>query len=236
MTDNSHNDPSTFSSTPPTMTDTTSLHELAATSPSSSAIKALPRPISIRHSQSYEPAPPSPTSDITLSELRGVRSSASLNLLASFSSTFTPQQHQPQQRPNHRSQIFSNPFKKLQNTFNSKRNSDLTSLNNNNYNNLLNGNRLERPVSSASSANSLTSWRTKGAEMLSKSWGRNRKYSEPLLKNVGAVVSASPIFGVDLKEAIRLSHIPNTPLVPAVLHRCAEFLEAKGVDEVGLYR
>ncbi|KAF9980053.1 hypothetical protein BGZ65_005622, partial [Modicella reniformis] len=46
----------------------------------------------------------------------------------------------------------------------------------------------------------------------------------------------SVIFGVDLVDAIRISHIPDTPLVPAVLYRCAEFLEAKGVDEVGLYR
>lgn len=33
-----------------------------------------------------------------------------------------------------------------------------------------------------------------------------------------------------------MSHIPGTPMVPAILVRCAEFLEAKGIDEVGLYR
>ncbi|KAI7826576.1 Rho GTPase activation protein [Gamsiella multidivaricata] len=33
-----------------------------------------------------------------------------------------------------------------------------------------------------------------------------------------------------------MSHIPGTPMVPAVLYRCAEYLEAKGIDEVGLYR
>ncbi|KAF9323135.1 hypothetical protein BG006_001736, partial [Podila minutissima] len=47
---------------------------------------------------------------------------------------------------------------------------------------------------------------------------------------------AAPIFGALLEDAVRLSHVPGTPLVPAVLHRCAEFLEAKGVQEVGLYR
>ncbi|KAG0267080.1 hypothetical protein BG011_009152 [Mortierella polycephala] len=46
----------------------------------------------------------------------------------------------------------------------------------------------------------------------------------------------SPIFGAKLEDAIRISHIPDKPLVPAVLYRCAVFLEAKGVDEVGLYR
>lgn len=49
-------------------------------------------------------------------------------------------------------------------------------------------------------------------------------------------MSSQPIFGANLEEAIRISHIPDTPMVPAVLHRCAQFLEAKGVDEVGLYR
>ncbi|KAF9086562.1 hypothetical protein BGX23_008785 [Mortierella sp. AD031] len=49
-------------------------------------------------------------------------------------------------------------------------------------------------------------------------------------------MSSKPIFGANLEEAIRISHIPDTPMVPAVLHRCAQFLEAKGVDEVGLYR
>jgi hypothetical protein len=33
-----------------------------------------------------------------------------------------------------------------------------------------------------------------------------------------------------------MSHISGTPMVPAVLLRCAEYLEVKGIDEVGLYR
>ncbi|KAF9145477.1 hypothetical protein BGX30_008694 [Mortierella sp. GBA39] len=60
--------------------------------------------------------------------------------------------------------------------------------------------------------------------------------SEPLLSNTPGPMSSQPIFGANLEEAIRISHIPDTPMVPAVLHRCAQFLEAKGVDEVGLYR
>jgi len=46
----------------------------------------------------------------------------------------------------------------------------------------------------------------------------------------------TPIFGASLEEAVRASHITGTPMVPAILFRCAEYLEAKGADEVGLYR
>lgn len=46
----------------------------------------------------------------------------------------------------------------------------------------------------------------------------------------------TPIFGTSLEDAVRASHIAGTPMVPAVLYRCAEYLEAKGADEVGLYR
>src|SRR5690554_4272194 len=61
--------------------------------------------------------------------------------------------------------------------------------------------------------------------------------SEPLLRSmVPGPPTNSPIFGAKLEDAIRISHIPDKPLVPAVLYRCAVFLEAKGVDEVGLYR
>ncbi|KAF9113232.1 hypothetical protein BGX27_001979 [Mortierella sp. AM989] len=231
MTDSSPHE-QTANSAPSTLT----------TSPSSAALKALPRPISIRHSQSYEPAPPSPTDQNPISELRGARSSASLNLLASSNSLF--QQKSPRglgqrtQISPLRTSPFSNPFKKLQNTFNNtgKKSLDLSNSNNNNDMGSFVSGRPERVVSSPSSANSLTSWRSKGAEILSKSWGRNRKNSEPLKKNDSESMSMIPIFGADLEDAIRISHIPNAPLIPAVLYRCAEFLEAKGVDEVGLYR
>ncbi|KAG0209377.1 hypothetical protein BGX28_010365 [Mortierella sp. GBA30] len=96
--------------------------------------------------------------------------------------------------------------------------------------------RPDKAVSSSSSAGSLTSWRSKGAEMLTKSWGRSRKNSEPLLSTLKGPAPNSPIFGANLDDAIQNSHIPDTPLVPAVLYRCAVFLEARGVDEVGLYR
>ncbi|KAG0043138.1 hypothetical protein BGZ90_009179, partial [Linnemannia elongata] len=59
-------------------------------------------------------------------------------------------------------------------------------------------------------------------------------YSEPTLGAKG--LPTTPLFGSSLEEAIRMSHIPGTPMVPAILVRCAEFLEAKGIDEVGLYR
>jgi len=58
--------------------------------------------------------------------------------------------------------------------------------------------------------------------------------SEPTYAGQG--VLTAPIFGSTIDDAVRISHIPGTPMVPAVLYRCAEFLESKGVDEVGLYR
>ncbi|KAG0369942.1 hypothetical protein BC939DRAFT_457268 [Gamsiella multidivaricata] len=233
MTDSSPNGSTTASAT--------SSEFLTSAPPSSTSLKALPRPISIRHSQSYEPSPPSPTSP-PLNELRGARSSASLNLLASTTPLHqyrTPHSGQRSQRQPSKSSSFSNPFKKLQNTFggSGKRSLDLGSTNNTNID--VNDVRIkpERVVSSSLSASSLTSWRSKGAEMLSKSLGRNRKNSEPLLKSTAsASVTGSVIFGAHLEDAIQASHIPDTPMVPAVLYRCAEFLEVKGVDEVGLYR
>ncbi|KAG0369973.1 hypothetical protein BGX24_002220 [Mortierella sp. AD032] len=79
------------------------------------------------------------------------------------------------------------------------------------------------------------SWRSKGAEILSKkAWGRTRKNSEPTLGAKG--LPTTPLFGSSLEEAVRMSHIPGTPMVPAILVRCTEFLETKGIDEVGLYR
>lgn len=58
--------------------------------------------------------------------------------------------------------------------------------------------------------------------------------SEPTFSAKG--MPPTPIFGATLEEAVRASHITGTPMVPAVLYRCAEYLEAKGADEVGLYR
>ncbi|KAF9127847.1 hypothetical protein BGW39_005511 [Mortierella sp. 14UC] len=126
-----------------------------------------------------------------------------------------------------RSSPFSNPFKKLQNPFHSS-GSSKKSLDSGSV-------KTEKLVSSASSVHSMMSWRSKGAEMLSKkAWGRTRKNSEPTLGAKG--LPTTPLFGSSLEEAVRMSHIPGTPMVPAILVRCAEFLEAKGIDEVGLYR
>ncbi|KAF9419686.1 hypothetical protein BGZ94_009338 [Podila epigama] len=123
-----------------------------------------------------------------------------------------------------RSLPFSNPFKKLQHTFQSRKVLELG----------VRGPEKEKVLSSSASAMTLTSWRSK-AEMLSKkSWGRSRKNSEPTFS--GLTLPQTPIFGASLDDAIRSSHIPGAPMVPAVLFRCAEFLEAKGVHEVGLYR
>ncbi|KAF9130655.1 hypothetical protein BGW39_002797, partial [Mortierella sp. 14UC] len=229
--------------------------------PSTPSLKALPRPISIRHSQSYDPSPPSSSRQGSgvnqRKSLTTSRSAASLSLLSSPTSP-TPGLAHPhlanRNAPNSasdasheyelRSQVlplrtspFSNPFRKFQNTF-GKKSLDLSNSNgslSNNYNSYSQP-RPEKVVSSSSSANSLNSWRSKGAEILSKSWGRSRKNSEPLLSNSPGPMSSQPIFGANLEEAIRISHIPDTPMVPAVLYRCAQFLEAKGVDEVGLYR
>ncbi|KAF9912467.1 hypothetical protein EC991_010554 [Linnemannia zychae] len=247
------------------MTDS-SLDEPTATStphspPSTPSLKALPRPISVRHSQSYDPSPPSPSRRGSganqRKSLTTSRSAASLSLLSSPTSP-TPGPAHPhlanRNAPNSasdasheyelRSQVsplrtspFANPFRKLQTTF-GKKSLDLSNSNgslSNNYNSYSQP-KPEKVVSSSSSANSLNSWRSKGAEILSKSWGRSRKNSEPLLSNSPGPMPSQPIFGANLEEAIRISHIPDTPMVPAVLHRCAQFLEAKGVDEVGLYR
>ncbi|KAF8930443.1 hypothetical protein BGZ52_001098 [Haplosporangium bisporale] len=222
-----------------------------SSAPTISTRTRTPHPASIRHSQSFEPAPQSSWSG-SEGGLTTKRSSASLNLLSSSS----PVPGSLEQDPRSsilpiRSSGFSNPFKKLQNTFGNKKslefgnnnnsssfdgngsnnsnNSTTTNINTNNNN--INNN--AKVVSSSSSANSLTSsWRSKGAEMLSKANWRSRKNSEANNNQE----QAAPIFGVVLEDAVRLSHIPGTPLVPAVLHRCAEFLEAKGVQEVGLYR
>ncbi|KAF8949486.1 hypothetical protein BGZ47_000027 [Haplosporangium gracile] len=254
-------------SSPDELTATSTTHfSFSSSSSSAPSLKALPRPISIRHSQSCDPSPSSPSSRPRKS-LTNSHSSNSLSLLSSPTSpthspahphlynsdapnTTSDASHEYELRSQVsplRSSPFSNPFRKLQNTFGgSKKSLDLgnsngplsTSNNSNNYfnNSSSSQSKPEKIVSSSSSASSLNSWRSKGAEILSKSWGRSRKNSEPLLSNTPGPMSSQPIFGANLEEAIRISHIPDTPMVPAVLHRCAQFLEAKGVDEVGLYR
>ncbi|GJJ76680.1 hypothetical protein EMPS_09039 [Entomortierella parvispora] len=261
---------------------------------STSTAKALPRPLSIRHSQSYTPgygqdyspgydptlhsptSPTSPTSPSTRQEtntdhqrrnLATSRSSNSLHYMATMTSSppvtscnsnmppsvhfqadpSTHHNNRPQPLTTLRSSPFSNPFKKLQSSFgntgSSKKSLDLQSPPNSAHttgsNTTSNSRSTEKSISSSSSTSSLTSWKSKGAEMLSKtSWGRIRKNSEPLLgnSNLTSTSPGGPIFGTNLEDAVRISHIADTPLVPAVLYRCAEFLEAKGVDEVGLYR
>ncbi|KAF9428115.1 hypothetical protein BGZ94_003349 [Podila epigama] len=209
-----------------------------------------PHPGSIRHSQSFEPGQHGPTAwPGSEGGLTTKRSSASLNLLSSLTTSVqgSTSPHEHDQRSSFipvRSSGFSNPFKKLQNTFGSSNSSKKAvaadpsaSLTNNSGSSNISNSGSSRVTSSSSSANSLTSWRSKGAEMLSKANWRSRKNSEPLLNNINEQqVPATPIFGATLEDAVRLSHIPGTPLVPAVLHRCAEFLEIKGVQEVGLYR
>ncbi|KAG0303845.1 hypothetical protein BGZ97_001725, partial [Linnemannia gamsii] len=67
-----------------------------------------------------------------------------------------------------RSSPFSNPFKKLQSTFHSS-GSSKKSLDSGSV-------KTEKLASSASSVHSMMSWRSKGAEILSKkAWGRTRK-------------------------------------------------------------
>ncbi|CAO3564734.1 unnamed protein product [Mortierella alpina] len=241
MTDSSPHDPTCTSSS--AAADEFSSPSHATLSP----LKALPRPLSIRHSQSYEPAPPSPTeSGPVTNSLKNSRSSASLNVLASpFSSAKLNRSNTKNLRSNSngyepkstalssRPAPFSNPFKRLPNPFGSSKKSMDSAA----RNNASQGPDPDTPDKTASAAaGSLTSWRTKGAGMLSKSWGRSHKSSEPLLGALKGPAPNSPIFGADLEYAIRISHVPDTPLVPAVLYRCAVFLESRGVDEVGLYR
>ncbi|KAF9275242.1 hypothetical protein BGZ68_010928 [Mortierella alpina] len=242
MTDSSPHDPTCTSSS-------AVAYEFSSPSHATlSSLKALPRPLSIRHSQSYEPAPPSPTeTGPVTNSLKNSRSSASLNVLAS---SFSTAKSTRGSNKNHRSNSngyesrpttlpsrpapFSNPFKRLPNPFGS---GSKKSMDSGVRNNPCPGPDANTPDKTASSsAGSLTSWRTKGAGMLSKSWGRSQKNSEPLLSVLKGPAPNSPIFGADLEDAIRISHVPDTPLVPAVLYRCAVFLESRGVDEVGLYR
>ncbi|KAG0069820.1 hypothetical protein BGZ89_002081 [Linnemannia elongata] len=201
--------------------------------------KFPPLAINISHSpNSLEPPQASPRRGSIAAHLMNFasKSTTSLNILSSSA----PSNNSPlgPGHPHHdeetRSQVmplrsspFSNPFKKLQSTFHSS-GSSKKSLDSGSV-------KTEKLASSASSVHSMMSWRSKGAEILSKkAWGRTRKNSEPTLGAKG--LPTTPLFGSSLEEAIRMSHIPGTPMVPAILVRCAEFLEAKGIDEVGLYR
>ncbi|KAF8959196.1 hypothetical protein BGZ46_001815 [Entomortierella lignicola] len=196
----------------------------------SSPKKLKPQPINLVNNDKLLPALPSPKRGSIATHLMNfaAKSTTSLHLLSSSapthssSATLTSQDEVAPLR----STGFSNPFKKIQNTFSPlKKNSEPASTI-----------KPEKVVSSSSSVNSMTSWRSKGAEMLSKkNWGRTRKNSEPTF-SASKGIASSPIFGAGLEDAVRMSHIPDTPMVPAVLFRCVEYLEVKGVDEVGLYR
>ncbi|KAG0329056.1 hypothetical protein BG004_002421 [Podila humilis] len=197
-----------------------------------------PQAIAISQHHGLEPPQQSPTrrgSIATHLMNFASRSTTSLNILSSSAPTTpsgptTPSDDSRSLRPSvlsGRSSPFSNPFKKLQHSLQGgspKKHLELGGPRGEN----------NKVISSSASAMTLTSWRSK-AEMLSKkSWGRSRKNSEPTFG--GLALPQTPIFGASLEDAIRSSHIQDSPMVPGVLFRCAEFLEAKGVDEVGLYR
>ncbi|KAF9898320.1 hypothetical protein BX616_004186, partial [Lobosporangium transversale] len=185
-------------------------------------LPSKPQPLNIQNNN-LMPSQSSPRRGSIAAHLMNfaVRSTTSLHLLSSSAPAHSSlsDESRLQLAP---SRGFSNPFKKLQSTFHStKKNPDPI--------------KSERIISSSSSVNSLVSWRSRGAEMLSKkAWGRARKNSEPTFGAKG--LPTTPVFGASLEDAVRMSHIPSTPMVPAVLYRCVEYLEAKGIDEVGLYR
>ncbi|KAG0029183.1 hypothetical protein BGZ81_004045 [Podila clonocystis] len=203
--------------------------------PSSSSASIKPHAIVIINNQNLEPPQQSPTRRGSIAAHLmnfASRSTTSLNVLstsAPVSSGLEPAEERGAKPSilSGRSSPFSNPFKKLQHSLQggSRKNFELGPRS---------AEKEEKVMSSSASAMTLTSWRSK-AEMLSKkSWGRSRKNSEPTFG--GLALPQTPIFGASLDDAIRSSHIQSTPMIPAVLFRCAEFLEAKGVDEVGLYR
>ncbi|KAG0363698.1 hypothetical protein BG005_008066 [Podila minutissima] len=204
--------------------------------PSSSSVSIKPHAIAIISNQSLEAPQQSPTRRGSIAAHimnLASRSTTSLNVL----STSAPASSGPETAEERgakpsilsgRSLPFSNPFKKLQYSLQggSRKNFELGPRSTDKE--------KEKVISSSASAMTLTSWRSK-AEMLSKkSWGRSRKNSEPTFG--GLALPQTPVFGASLDDAIRSSHIQGTPMIPTVLFRCAEFLEAKGVDEVGLYR
>ncbi|KAF9578575.1 hypothetical protein BGW38_005558 [Lunasporangiospora selenospora] len=206
-------------------------------SPPSSATKPKPHAIIVStHNTNLAPSLPSPRRGSIAAHLMSFasRSTTSLNILSSSapSSSTSPQDFETRStiQP-HRSSPFSNPFKKLQSSFHTHTNSFGSGSSKKSFD--IGIKSSEKILSSSSSANSLTSWRSRGADIFSKkTWSRSRKNSEPLLGNNSMV----PLFGAKLDDAIRMSHIQGTPMVPAILYRSAEFLEAKGVQEVGLYR
>ncbi|KAF9437456.1 hypothetical protein BGZ76_000662 [Entomortierella beljakovae] len=225
---------STTPVSPPLMPASSSTPSSTTSSPVLSSTQLKPQPINAVYKSSQDLTPSPKRGSIATHLLNfAARSTTSLNLMSSSAPSSNhippvpslPQDEAQSHVPPLRSTGFSNPFKKLQNTFNSnsKKFSNDSS------------NKPEMLVSSSSSVNSMISWRSKGAEMLAKkNWGRARKNSEPTFSATKLV--ASPIFGAGVDDAVRMSHIPGTPMVPAVLFRCAEYLEAKGIDEVGLYR
>ncbi|KAI7826575.1 hypothetical protein BC939DRAFT_113691 [Gamsiella multidivaricata] len=153
-----------------------------ATSPalSQSSSKFKPQPINIIHSKSLEPPQSSPRRGSIAAHLMhfAAKSTSSLHLLSSSAPARSGPGSASSQEVEVRSQVlplrstFSNPFKKLQNTFqgnssSSKKSPDLGALK-----------ATERIASSSSSVNSMVSWRSKGAEIFSKkTWGRSRKIS-----------------------------------------------------------
>ncbi|KAF9386487.1 hypothetical protein CPB97_003661 [Podila verticillata] len=204
--------------------------------PSSSSASMKPLAIAIINNHGLEAPLQSPTRRGSIAaHLMNLasRSTTSLNVLstsapASSGPIATEERGTKPSILSGRSSPFSNPFKKLQHSLQggSRKNFELQPRSTEKE--------KEKVMSSSASAMTLTSWRSK-AEMLSKkSWGRSRKNSEPTFG--GLTLPQTPIFGASLDDAIRSSHIQGTPVIPAVLFRCVEFLEAKGVDEVGLYR
>ncbi|KAF9349162.1 hypothetical protein BGX34_002007, partial [Mortierella sp. NVP85] len=156
------------------------------------------------------------------------RSTSSLHVLSSSApenTSASPDDAEVQSQHGSSRSGFSNPFKKIHNPFSSTKkplDPNVTK-------------ETDCIAPSSSSVHSTISWRSKGAEMFSKKhWSRGRKNSEPTFGVKG--MPPTPIFGASLEEAVRASHITGTPMVPAILFRCAEYLEAKGADEVGLYR
>ncbi|OAQ27100.1 hypothetical protein K457DRAFT_21540, partial [Linnemannia elongata AG-77] len=142
--------------------------------------KFPPLAINISHSpNSLEPPQASPRRGSIAAHLMNFasKSTTSLNILSSSA----PSNNSPlgPGHPHHdeetRSQVmplrsspFSNPFKKLQSTFHSS-GSSKKSLDSGSV-------KTEKLASSASSVHSMMSWRSKGAEILSKkAWGRTRK-------------------------------------------------------------
>ncbi|KAI1320282.1 hypothetical protein EDD11_001497 [Mortierella claussenii] len=223
---------------PPLPTSASASSSPALSSSSSGTFK--PQPIFIAHGNNtlHPPSQSSPRRGSIAAHLMSFasRSTTSLHLSSSApaQTNASLQDESRSQAMPVRSSPFSNPFKKLQNTFHSSSSKKSHTLDSSNPA-AMNSEKTERVASSSSSVNSMVSWRSKGAEMLSKKhWGRARKNSEPTFGAKG--LTESPIFGASLDDAVRMSHIPNTPMVPAVLFRCAEYLEVKGVDEVGLYR